>query len=204
MIGYKNKHESLTCNRCVFLRGWCCNDVIEGWAHRGSSSVSQTPGWSPLRWWERSAAAVFLQPLINQIITLGFLREEKSFPINQHSLTHFQNVQMTNLRGLHSYFLISVQMQYVLTPDTGSCSLCAVRDHFVINILCRTSINLELSANGRQTLPGDCVRGSSVKSSVRCSAVTDSMFKSCFWGSHPTLLLQKKPNVTHFIDVCGM
>lgn len=73
-----------------------------------------------------------------------------------------------------------------------SCSLRAVSDHFVINILWCTSINLELSANGRQTLPGDCVTGSSVKSSIHCAAVIDSIFKSCFWGRHPTLLLCRK------------
>lgn len=159
------------------------------------------PSRSPLRWREWSAAALLLQPLINQIITLCFLREEKSFPINQHSLTHFGNVQMTNLRGLCSLLLISEtfspQMEYKFTRssvymcDARSCLPCAVSDHFIINISWRTSINLELSANGRQTLPGDCARGSSVRSGVHWAAVIDSVFKSCFWGRDASLLRQK-------------
>lgn len=81
---------------------------------------------------------------------------------------------MTNLRGPRSFFLIArpFQMQYIFTKslvnmhNTRFGTLWAASDHFVINILWCTSINLELSVNGRQTLPGDFVRGSSVKSST--------------------------------------
>jgi len=90
-------------------------------------------------------------------------------------------------------------MQYRFTKSLAhihhaSPSLWAVSYHFVINILWWTSINLEPSVSGRQTLPGDCVRGSSAKSSMHSAAVIDSILRAAFDRSFS--FAAEKPGVT--------